>query len=178
MIPRIYGRSYAIEADLHVPDGGAEGVIVANADFIGGFGLWVDEDGLLHHTYSLLGVETYRQVADRPLPVGDVTVKMLFEATEAKPGSGGAVTLFVNGDPVGKGELPKTVPLAFTSYSGMDISRDNGLVVDRAYEAKAPYQFTGTVRQVVFDLHPISHDAQQSLHGQSMQHALGHGAAG
>ncbi len=40
MVPRIAARSYAIEAELSVPDGGAEGVIVANADFIGGFGLW------------------------------------------------------------------------------------------------------------------------------------------
>jgi hypothetical protein len=32
MVPRIFGRSYAIEARLHVPDDGAEGVIVANAD--------------------------------------------------------------------------------------------------------------------------------------------------
>ena len=43
MIPRIYGRSYAIEGELEVPPHGAEGVIVANADFIGGFALWVDE---------------------------------------------------------------------------------------------------------------------------------------
>ena len=40
-----------------VPEGGAEGVILANADFIGGFGLWVDGDGKLNHTYSFLGVE-------------------------------------------------------------------------------------------------------------------------
>ena len=80
MVPRIAGRSYAIEAELHVPDGGAEGVIVANADFIGGFGLWVDDKGLLHHTYSFLGVETYKQVSTEKIPTGDVTVKMLFEA--------------------------------------------------------------------------------------------------
>jgi len=27
-------------------------VILANADFIGGFGLWLDEEGKLDHTYS------------------------------------------------------------------------------------------------------------------------------
>ena len=59
MIPRIYGRSYAIEGHLAVPESGAQGVIVAHADFIGGFSLWVDDDGLLTHTYSFLGVETY-----------------------------------------------------------------------------------------------------------------------
>jgi arylsulfatase len=31
MVPRIFGRFYAIEARLAVPDSGAEGVIIANA---------------------------------------------------------------------------------------------------------------------------------------------------
>ncbi|MCU0258142.1 MAG: arylsulfatase, partial [Solirubrobacteraceae bacterium] len=142
MVPRIFGRSYAIEADLVIPEGGAEGAIVAMADFIGGFGLWVDDHQRLRHTYSLLGVETYRQQSDAPLPSGEVSVRMLFESDEPTPGSGGTVTLFVNGEPAGGGPMPKTVPVSFTSYAGMDISRDNGLVVDREYEDKAPYAFT------------------------------------
>lgn len=178
MIPRIYGRSYAIEARLHVPDRGAEGVIVAEADFIGGFGLWVDSDGLLHHTYSLLGVETYEQVATEKLPAGDVTVKMLFESDEPTPGSGGRVSLFINDRPAGEGTMPRTVPVAFTSYSGMDIGRDNGLVVDRAYEDKAPYPFTGAVKEVAFDLVPIAHEDEQALHQHTMHHVVGQGAAG
>jgi arylsulfatase len=178
MIPRIFGRSYAIEAELHVPDGGAEGVIVANADFIGGFGLWVDGTGLLHHTYSLLGVETYKQVATEPLPKGDVSVRMLFESDQPKPGSGGTVSLHVNGNRVGEGRMPRTVPIAFTSYAGMDIGQDNGLVVDLDYEDKAPYAFTGTVKQVVFDLQPMSDDDQKALHEHAMHHLVGQGAAG
>ncbi len=87
VLPRIYGRSYSIEADLHVPEGGAEGVLCAFADFIGGFALWVDENGHLVHTYQYLGVDTYKQVSTEPIPTGDVTVKMLFEADEPKPGS-------------------------------------------------------------------------------------------
>ena len=96
MVPRIFGRSYAIEARLHIPDGGAQGVIVANADFIGGFALWVDEQQRLHHTYSYLGVETYKQVSTEPIPTGDVTVRMLFESERPVPGSGGT------GDAVGR----------------------------------------------------------------------------
>ena len=178
MIPRIFGRSYAIEADLVVPDGGAEGVIVANADFIGGFGLWVDGDGLLRHTYSLLGVETYSQVASQPLPFGDVRVRMLVESDQPTPGSGGTVTLFVNEEAVGNGTMPRTVPIAFTSYAGMDIGRDNGLVVDRAYEQQAPYAFTGTVKQVVFDLHPLTHEQEKGLHEHHLSHTVGQGASG
>ena len=70
MIPRIAGRSYSIEADVEIPEGGAEGVLVANADFIGGFSLWVDGDGKLNHTYSFLGVDTYKTVSDTPVPDG------------------------------------------------------------------------------------------------------------
>jgi hypothetical protein len=177
MVPRVMGRSYAIEAELSVPQGGAEGVIVANADFIGGFGLWVDQKGLLHHTYSFLGVETYRQVSNEPLPTGDVTVKMLFEADEPKPGTPGKVTLWANDVQIGEGRLDRTVPVAFSSYAGMDIGRDNGGVVDLAYEKKAPYAFTGTVKKVVFDLKPSHPEAEADLHEHSVIEAVAAGIA-
>ena len=178
MVPRVFGRSYAIEAELEVPDTGAEGVIVANADFIGGFGLWVDGNGMLNHTYSFLGVETYRQTSTEKIPVGDVTVKMLFAADEAKPGTSGTATLWVNGKLVGEGKMPHTVPIAFSSYAGLDVGRDNGLVVDLAYEDKAPYPFTGTVKKVVFDLQPATHQDEKDLHEHAQVHAIGQAAAG
>jgi len=178
MVPRVYGRSYAIEAELEVPDGGAEGVIVANADFIGGFGLWVDNEGMLNHTYSFLGVETYKQTSTEKVPAGAVTVKMLFQADAPKPGTGGTVTLWANDRQIGEGRIDHTVPVGFSSYAGMDFSRDNGLVVDRAYEDKAPYAFTGIVKKVVFDLKPAAHDDEKVLHEHAQVQAVGQGAAG
>src|SRR5450755_4507808 len=129
MIPRIYNHSYAISADLVVPAGGAEGVIVAEADHLGGFSLFV-QDGKLTHTYSMMGVFIYRQQADEPLPAGEVNVRMEFAADAAKPATGGEVTLYVNDRPVGKGRMDHTVPIRFSAYAGMDIGRDNGGVVD------------------------------------------------
>jgi arylsulfatase A-like enzyme/uncharacterized membrane protein len=176
LVPRIAGRSYAIEAELVVPDGGAEGVIVANADFIGGWALWVDGQGLLKHSYSFLGVEQYKQTATERLPSGAISVKMLFDADENKPGAGGNVTLWANGKQIGEGRLDKTIPMMATSYAGMDVGRDNGLVVDLAYEDKAPYVFTGTVRQVVIDLKPAgTHEQDKALHEQHSIHAVAHG---
>jgi arylsulfatase A-like enzyme/uncharacterized membrane protein len=178
MIPRIIGRSYAIEAELTVPDAGAEGVLVAFADFIGGFALWVDEKGLLNHTYQFLGVDTYKQTSTEPIPTGEVTVKMLFEADEPKPGAGGKVSLWANDKQIGEGALDKTISLIFTTYAGMDVGRDNGGVVDLAYEDKAPYAFTGTVKKVVFDLKPGTHEDERALHEHAVAQAVGHGAAG
>jgi hypothetical protein len=177
MIPRVYGRSYAIEAELVIPEGGAEGVIVANADFIGGFALWLDKDRRLRHTYSFVGVESYKQASTEPVPTGELTVRMLFEADEAKPGTGGKVTLWAGDEQIGEGAMPQTVPLAFSSYAGMDIGRDNGLVVDLEYETMAPYAFTGTVKQVVFDLKPATHQDEQALHEVAQHHNLAHGVA-
>ena len=178
MIPRIAGRSYAIEADVVVPDGGAEGVLVANADFIGGFSLWVDGEGKLNHTYSFLGVDTFKAVSDSPVPTGKQTLKMLFEADEPKPGSGGKVSLWSDDEQIGEGTMERTVPITFSSYAGMDIGCDNGLVADLAYEEQAPYRFTGEINEVVFDLKPMSHEEAQTLHQHEHHHSVGQGVAG
>ena len=60
----------------------------------------------------------------------------------------------------------------------MDIGRDNGGVVDLAYEDKAPYAFTGTVKKVTFDLKPASHEDEQAFHAHAAAQAVGGGAAG
>jgi len=70
--------------------------------------------------------------------------------------------------------MPRTVPVAFSSYAGMDIGRDNGLVVDREYEDQAPYAFTGTVRQVVFDLQPGTPEEEEQLHRHGVARLVEH----
>ena len=178
MIPRVYNHSYSITADLVVPQGGAEGVIVAEADHLGGFTLYV-KDGKLTHTYSMMGVSVFKQAAEEELPTGDVTVRMQFEADEPKPATGGEVTLFIDGRPVGKGRMDHTVPIRFSGYAGMDIGRDNGGVVDVSYESEKPFAFTGTVKKVVFDLKPhLSDQDELQLHAEAHRGQSAHGLAG
>jgi arylsulfatase len=174
MIPRIYNRSYTISADLTVPPGGAQGVIVAEADHLGGFTLYVDE-GKLTHAYSMMGVFAYKQVAEENLPSGDVTVRMEFAADDAKPATGGEVTLYIDNRPVGKGRMDYTVPVRFSGYAGMDIGRDNGGVVDLAYDDRKPFPFTGTIKKVTFDIKPfLSGQDELDLHAAAHQ---GHAAS-
>ena len=178
MIPRIYNHSYTISADLVVPDEGVEGVIVAEADHLGGFSLFVD-DGRLTHTYSMMGVFVYRQQADTPLPTGEVTVRMEFAADAAKPATGGQVTLFVNDAPVGGGRMDHTVPMRFSAYAGMDIGRDNGGVVDLSYADRQPFAFTGTVKKVVFDVKPhLTAEDEQAVHAVAHHAHAAHGISG
>ncbi len=154
MIPNIYNRSYAVSADLDIPKDGTEGVIVAEADIMGGFSLYV-QDGKLHYTYSLMGVKVTTLTSKDKLPTGNVEVRYEFTADKpGSPGTGGRGKLFVNGKEVAENKLEHTVFARFSSYSGMDIGKDNGEVVSPTYKAKAPFAFTGKIGKVVFDLEP------------------------
>ena len=179
MIPRIYGRSYAIEAELHVPEGGAEGVLVAFADFIGGFALWVDENGLLNHTYQFLGVETYKQTSTEPIPTGDVTVKMLFEADEPKPGTGGKVTLLGQRRADRRGPAgPRPSRCSSRPTPAWTSAATTAASSTSPTRTRRPYAFTGTVKKVVFDLKPHAPRGRAGAARAARRQAVAHGAAG
>jgi arylsulfatase len=171
MIPRIFNHSYAISADLEIPHDGVEGVIVAEADHLGGFSLFV-QDGKLKHTYSMMGIHVYKQEATEPLPSGRVNVRLEFAADAAKMGTGGDVSLYVNEHKVGGGRMEHTVPFRFSGYAGMDIGRDNGLPVDRGYADRSPFAFTGQIHQVSFDLQPhLAAEDEDAMH-EAHHHGL------
>lgn len=162
MIPQLYNRSFSITADLDIARNwclfslcyGADGVIVANASFLGGFSLYV-QGGRLRYTYSFLGLEIDDLIASERMPEGKVQVR--YEFTADKPGdmaTGGTHRLFVAGEQVAEGKLEHTVPFRFSGYAGLDIGRDNGLPVspNKIYYLRAPFPFEGTIERVVFDV--------------------------
>ncbi len=87
-------------------------------------------------------------------------------------------SLWAGDKQIGEGDIPRTIALLCTTYAGMDIGRDNGGVVDLDYEDRAPYAFTGTVRNVVFDLKTTPIDGEQEPHRVTAQAGAAHGAAG
>jgi hypothetical protein len=152
MIPRIYNRSFTLSADLEVPAAGADGVIVAEGDVMGGFALYVQE-GRPRFTYSFLGVKVDTLSANLALPAGKVQVRYEFIADEpGKPATGGRGRLFIGDKPVGENHLERSVPQRFTTYAGMDIGKDNGEPVSPTYRDKSPFPFSGKIGKVVFDL--------------------------
>ena len=151
-------------------------MILAAFDHLGGFALYV-LDGKLTHHYSFLGVMEFTQESETPLPTGEVTVEVVFAADDAKPATGGEVTLLVNGEPVAIGRMEHTVPSRFSFYAGMDIGCDNGHVVDLRYADRAPFRFTGEIKQVTFDIAPhMSAEEAKALHEHAAQALEAHGA--
>lgn len=151
MVPPIYSRPFSISADLDAP-AGAEGVIVAEGDVMGGFALYV-QDGKLHYTYSFLGVQVTTLTSNDNLLAGKVDVRYEFKPDQpGKPGTGGHGQLLINGKVVAGNHLAHTVPFRFSSYSGMDIGKDNGDPVSPSYAAKSPFAFTGKIGKVTFEV--------------------------
>ncbi len=69
--------------------------------------------------------------------------------------------LFVDGQPVGSGELPVTIPLQMGLASGVAIGKDSGSPVTDAY--RPPFAFTGTIDRVIYDVsgdHVLDHEAE------------------
>ena len=75
--------------------------------------------------------------------------------------------------------MDHTVPLQFSGYAGMDVGRDNGGGVDRAYADRAPFAFTGTIKKVVFDIKPhLSTNDNRALYESAHHEHIAHGISG
>ena len=69
---------------------------------------------------------------------------MEFDYEGGGPGKGGWVRLYIDGNQVGQGKLPATVPLIFSADETVDLGRDTGSPVSDDY-TPATSVFTGTV---------------------------------
>ena len=143
--PDITDRSYSIVAQVSIPDGGAEGVLLASGARFGGYVLYVQEDRLVYE-YAFSERERWVVRSDRAVPRGDATFAYTFRRTGPKRGVG---TLLVNGQPAGTLELPKTWPVVAVT-AGVLCGRDGGSAVSEAYTV--PFAFTGTLHRVTVTL--------------------------
>lgn len=151
-----YQRSHKITAKLTIPEGGADGVIIANGGIAGGYSLYV-KDGKLNYDFNFFDKEIYNVQAPDPLPVGEVEVVLQYEQQPFKPlaeTKGGPAELFVNGKSVAKGEIANVVPVRYSATETMDIGRDFGSTVTPAYRGEAPFEFTGTIHNVTVEISP------------------------
>lgn len=118
----------------------------------GGFVLFV-RGGRLCFTYNYVTEREFSIVADTDLPAGRHALGLEFSPTgpaEVRSGRGtpGNLRLFVDGQCVGGGELPVTIPLVLGG--GLSIGADLDAPVTGAYDA--PFPFTGKLDKVVYDV--------------------------
>jgi hypothetical protein len=151
--PKVYNRPHSITADVTIPDGGAEGVLLAHGGVAGGFTLYV-KDNKLHYVHNYMGLQEFKVLSTANVPSGRTKLRYEFEPT-GKPdlakgrGAPGRGQLYIDGKLVGNSKFDTTVPLIF-GIEGLSCGYDFGEAVTHDY--RAPFRFTGTIHSVTMDV--------------------------
>jgi arylsulfatase len=148
----VKNRSYTITAPVELKDASTNGVIIAQAGAFGGWVLYM-KDGKLHHEYNYFGVERTNIGGQTALPAGKHEIKYDFVIDAPKPGSGGKCALYVDGQKVAEGHIPKTQPYAFSADEGTDVGIDGETAVSNDYK-QGDNKFSGKIIKVTIDTKP------------------------
>ena len=157
--PSVLDRDYTITADVTIPEGGADGMIVTLGGRFGGYGLYMlhgkpvfDYNFLdLSHTRWEGGV-TAEDLFTRPLTPGKHTIVFDFKYDGPGLAKGGTGVLSVDGHALSKKTIEHTIPLLMSIDENFDVGLDSGSPVNDDYEL--PFKFTGTIDKLTFKLGP------------------------
>jgi arylsulfatase len=152
--PRLINVPHSVSVHANVPKGGAEGVLFSMGGNDGGFAFYV-QDGRLTYGYNYVAEQRFKVQSETTIPEGDHIFSFQFTPTgkpEVSKGKGvpADIELFVDGEEVGKGKLPVTIPINFGLCAGVSIGLDSGAPVMTDY--KPPFAFTGKVKKALVDV--------------------------
>jgi arylsulfatase A-like enzyme len=159
--PSILGKSYTITAEVTIPDGGAEGMIVTEGGRFGGYGLFLSkgdfgvDHGRVVFLYNLLDLK--RTMWEGPeLGAGKHTIVFDFKAESAGLAKGGTGVLSVDGKEVAKNSMEHTIPITFPEDETFDVGQDTRTGVAMVeYRYDVPFKFTGKIDKLTFKLEPF-----------------------
>lgn len=152
----IKNKSFSLTANVQIPDGGADGTIIAQGGRFGGWALYV-EAGRAKFVYNVLGIQEFLTEATEPIPAGDHQVRMEFAYDGGGLAKGGDVTIYYDGAEAGKGRVEATQPMVFSADETTDIGYESGTTVSQAYTAQES-RFSGKIEWVQIDLGDDDHD--------------------
>ena len=158
--PSILNRAYTITAEVQIPEGGAEGMIVTQGGRFGGYGLFLSKGefgfdrGRVVFLYNLLDLK--RTMWEGPeLEPGRHTI--IFQWTPEGPGlgKGGTGALTVDGKEVSRNTMDHSTPITFPEDETFDVGMDTRTgVALLEYRYDPPFKFTGKIDRLTFELGP------------------------
>jgi hypothetical protein len=146
----IKNRSLTITADVEIPPGGANGVILAQGGRFGGWSFYF-KDGKPTYTYNFLGLQRFNVAASQPVPAGKAQIRFQFAYDGGGLGKGGLGTFFVNDAKVAEGRIERTQPGIFSADETADVGEDDATPVTEEYKAY-DNKFTGKILKVTIDV--------------------------
>ncbi len=158
--PSILNKSYTITAEVEIPRGGAEGMIVTEGGRFGGYGLFLSKGvagirgGRPVFIYNLLNLK--RTIWSGPkLGTGKHTIVFDFKSDGPGLGKGGTGVLSVDGKEVDTNHMEHGTPITFPEDETFDVGQDTRTgVAMLEYRYDPPFKFTGKINKLTFKLEP------------------------
>src|SRR5213596_2661418 len=108
----VKNKSHSITAEVEIPSGGGDGVLIAQGGRLGGWSLYL-KGGRPVYVHNLVGRWRYTVAAPQRVAPGKATIRYQFAYDGGGIGKGGTGTLFVNGTKVASGRIERTTPNVF-----------------------------------------------------------------
>ena len=150
LTPQYENHSHTITAYLDIPNGGANGVLMADGAEGGGFSLLL-QNGKPTYIYNYFKQRVTTVASPVPLPPGPAKITLQFSYDGNGLGKGASIRLLVNDEPVAKARLPETVRSAFSYEDTFDIGEDTASPVG---DYQSPFPFTGIIDHIDLDIAP------------------------
>jgi len=159
----IMNKSFAITAEVVVPEAGAEGVILAIGGLTGGLSLYT-KGGKPKFCYNFHGIKYFFIEGTQAIPAGKHQVRMEFAYDGGGLAKGGTVSLFTDGQKVGEGRVEMTHPFAYSADETVDVGMEAGSPVSPDYGPRGN-AFSGEINWVEIDVDKEALDQDHILTG-------------
>jgi arylsulfatase A-like enzyme len=151
--PNTKNVDHTLAAEVEIPKGGAEGVLVCCGGMSAGYTLFL-KDGKLHWEHNWFEAERFRVSSTATIPAGHRVLSAEIKVDEeGRSGTGGTVTLRMGEKVIGKGRFEKQVPFRFTVNETFDVGCDLVSPVSDQYES--PFRFTGAIKRILVDISDV-----------------------
>jgi len=159
--PSLLNASYTFKAEIEVPQGGAEGMLITQGGRFAGYGFYVLK-GKPVFAWNLVDLERIKWQGPEVLTPGKHTLEFDFEydglgmgtlAFNNMSGIGrsGAGTLKVDGKAVAEQKMERTIPFILAWDENLDVGSDTGTPVDDA-DYQVPFAFTGKIDKITLSI--------------------------
>ena len=147
--PDVKNKSFRITAEVVLPKGGEQGVMVTQGGLSAGYALLLKDGRPVFH-YNFFDIAHFEIAAKNALAPGKHTVEFDFKYDGGGIGRGGTGTISVDGTQVAQGRIERTVPIRFSADETFDVGEDTGTPASRDYDV--PFKFAGTIGKVAVHL--------------------------
>jgi arylsulfatase len=158
--PDTKNRSFSIFADIEIPPGGGEGMILTQGGRFGGWGLFMRQGKLIYH-YNLAGIKRDAVVTADKLTPGRHRIQLDFHYDGAGLGKGGVAKLSVDGVATAQGRIRQTLFSRISLDETLDVGLDTGTPVSDEYPL--PFAFNGGLKTVTIELKPFDPETAADL---------------